>query len=146
MARVAPLLARRDDDDLGRDQGPEPARPERDDALAPGKPATRRPLLDRQGDELDRPTQVEVARRGLVLASLAILGPALGRERLDAEPFSVRGEEEAVVGLGRTTSAAATKCSEPRSRKVTIATLDAMASACRARTVLRPYLEAIAWR
>jgi predicted transcriptional regulator of viral defense system len=33
-----------------------------------------------------------------------------------------------------------------RSRKVTIATVDAMASACRARTVLRPYLEAMAWR
>lgn len=33
-----------------------------------------------------------------------------------------------------------------RLRKVTIAALDEMASACRARTVLRPYLEAMAWR
>lgn len=33
-----------------------------------------------------------------------------------------------------------------RTRKVTIAGVDEMASACRARTVLRPYLEAMAWR
>ncbi len=33
-----------------------------------------------------------------------------------------------------------------RTRKVTIAALDEMASACRARTVLKPYLEAMAWR
>jgi predicted transcriptional regulator of viral defense system len=33
-----------------------------------------------------------------------------------------------------------------RTRKVTIAALDAMASTCRARTVLKPYLEAMAWR
>jgi len=33
-----------------------------------------------------------------------------------------------------------------RTRRVTIASLDEMASACRARTVLRPYLEAMAWR
>jgi predicted transcriptional regulator of viral defense system len=33
-----------------------------------------------------------------------------------------------------------------RMRKVTFTDLDRMASACRARTVLRPYLEAMAWR
>jgi predicted transcriptional regulator of viral defense system len=33
-----------------------------------------------------------------------------------------------------------------RARKVTIAALDEMASACRARTVLKPYLEVMAWR
>ncbi len=33
-----------------------------------------------------------------------------------------------------------------RMRKVTVASLDEMATACRARTVLRPYLEAMAWR
>lgn len=33
-----------------------------------------------------------------------------------------------------------------RTRKVTIASIGEMASACRARTVLRPYLEAMAWR
>jgi predicted transcriptional regulator of viral defense system len=33
-----------------------------------------------------------------------------------------------------------------RTRKVTIAALDEIASACRARTVLKPYLEAMAWR
>jgi predicted transcriptional regulator of viral defense system len=33
-----------------------------------------------------------------------------------------------------------------RARKVTFTNLDRMATACRARTVLRPYLEAMAWR
>lgn len=100
MSCVAPLLARGDDDDLGRNHAPKPTRPKRDHALASKKPAAGRPLLDREGEELDRPTQVEVARRGLVLASCAIRNPTLGRERLDAEPFSVRGEEEALVSLG----------------------------------------------
>jgi hypothetical protein len=85
MSCVAPLLARDDDDDLGRYQGPKPTRPKRDHALASKKPAAGRPLLDREGDEFDRPTLVEVARRGPVLASLAIRNPALGRERLDAD-------------------------------------------------------------
>jgi hypothetical protein len=33
-----------------------------------------------------------------------------------------------------------------RTRKVTVAAVHEMASACRALTVVRPYLEALAWR
>ena len=82
-----------------------------------------------------RPWSTGIERRLIDGVPVAVTSPA----RTIVDCFRYRNK----VGLDVALEALAEGL---RSRKVTIATVDAMASACRARTVLRPYLEAMAWR
>src|SRR5262249_57819610 len=91
MAGVAPLLAWCDRHDFAVCYVPEATRAKRDGAVAPQQPAARRTLLDGERDELDRPAQIEVFGRGLVLA-FASRGPGgLGGIGIEAQALTVGG-------------------------------------------------------
>ena len=66
MAGIAPLLTRRDHDDLPGHEVPETARTECDHAVARHEPAARGLVLDRQHHQVDGTAEVEVGRRDYV--------------------------------------------------------------------------------
>jgi predicted transcriptional regulator of viral defense system len=88
----------------------------------------------------------------IVRFSGATMARGIERRRIEDVPVAVTSPARTVVDCFRYRNkvgldvALEALAEALRTRKVTISALDEMASACRARTVLRPYLEAMAWR
>lgn len=91
VARVAPLLAWFDRDDLAGHDIPESARPERDDALASQQATASRALLDQECHQLDGPAQVEIFGGGLVLSQASRGCRSTRWKGLESEPLAVCG-------------------------------------------------------
>jgi predicted transcriptional regulator of viral defense system len=88
----------------------------------------------------------------IVRFSGATMARGVERRRIEGVPVAVTSPARTVVDCFRYRNkvgldvALEALAEALRTRKVTISALDDMASALRARTVLRPYLEAMAWR
>lgn len=67
MAGVAPLFARRHDDDLSWHDVPESSHPKCDRTRGPEDLTSRGPVFDREENEFDRVPEFEITRGDLVL-------------------------------------------------------------------------------
>jgi predicted transcriptional regulator of viral defense system len=88
----------------------------------------------------------------IVRFSGATMEQGIDRRRIEGVPLAVTNPARTVVDCFRYRNkvgldvALEALAEALRTRKVTMGALSEMASACRARTVLRPYLEAMGWR